>query len=445
VQVDDDDDDDDDSSGAHLHLLGLTFPGLRDLNLGDAHLGSGSLFAGLLGCQHLTELTLSYCECGDEEETVTAAALLGRLTGLCSLVLEGSTPRALASEVSTLTSLSLGNTVVYDTEDVDDALTVEQLVSIAARNPQLQSLHCSPVVPSPTAQDLQLLLTSLTSLTSLSLGTRLQAAEVLTLLRYGTHITSLSIHSMELDYCLPEQQCSWRELRLGDYFPNVLTLANLVNILKDSVEVSFTGYSRAAARLELPLTTVPTPQVPALLHKAAAVIACNQSWKQEPEPLLSLDGTEYDGSVQPHFTAATRLQLLQALAPLRHAGIRMLHLHGFSCEFEMGAPEVEALSTSIGSDIKSMLLGSGGKVTLSPTFWPALRSHFPALRDVWLGKHSDGAVHTSDLVSFCKDAPHPFTLGLHNNICDAAGRQELQTLVTASAGANAPVIKESPR
>jgi hypothetical protein len=68
---------------------------------------------------------------------------------------------------------------------------------------------------------------------------------------------------------------------------------------------------RQAASLTLPLTTVPTPQVPALLHKEAAVIARNQTLKQKAGPLA---GMEDGGPVQPHFTAGTRLQLLRALA-----------------------------------------------------------------------------------------------------------------------------------
>jgi hypothetical protein len=183
--------------------------------------------------------------------------------------------------------------------------------------------------------------------------------------------------------------------------------------------------------------------VPALLRKAAAVIARHLSWKEEPgsKPLYLKD-EEDRGSVQPHFTAATRLQLLQALAPLKDAGIHKLYLHGFGCEFEMGASEVEALSTSIGSHLTSLTVGWLGKVTLTPTFWPALRSHLPALRVISLCEHICGAVTTADLTTFCKDAPHPFTLKLHNDVCDAAGRQELQATLAAWAGSNPPVVDE---
>jgi hypothetical protein len=217
-------DDDDNSSGAHLHLLGPAFPELRDLYLGDAQLGSGSLSVSLAGCQHLTELTLSDCECDDDEDIVAAAALLGRLTGLRSLDLEGSTPAALALKVSTLTSVSLGREAGKCRGHVHGALTAGQLVSLATRNPQLQYLHCNPLVTRPTSQDLQLLLTSLPSLTSLSLGTALQADHVLTLLRHGTHITSLTANSMELEHTLAEQRCSWRELKLGDSLTKCLDL-----------------------------------------------------------------------------------------------------------------------------------------------------------------------------------------------------------------------------
>jgi hypothetical protein len=372
----------DDEPRPPLHLLGPTFPELRSLHLEYAHLGSGSLFASLHSCHHLTALTLDSCECDD---TVTAAALLGQLTGLRSLVLAATTPLRLASKVSTLTSLWLG---VEPGEEMfsNSTLTAQELVSTAAHNPQLQSLRATSLVPSPTAQDLQLLLTSLPFLTSLSLGTTLQADHVLTLLRHGTHITSLTVDSMEVKRSLAPEACSWKSLTISMSFPNVLTLANLP---LDSIEELSLPYQQA--RLELPLTTVPTPQVPALLHKAAAVIARTQScdW-------LCLTGTDDRGPVQPHFGPATRLQLLQALAPLRHAGLRSFSLDGFSCEFEMGAPEVEALSTSIGNHLKSMSVGSMGRVTLSTTFWPVLRSHFPALNWVSPGRHACGAVNTAD-------------------------------------------------
>jgi hypothetical protein len=169
-----------------------------------------------------------------------------------------------------------------------------------------------------------------------------------------------------------------------------------------------------------------------LLHKAATAIAETQAWQQHQRELLLLQQSDpSQGRVQPSFTAQTRVDLLKALAPLKHLAYQKFWLSGFSCEFQMGGPELAALNASIGNSLESILLGNRGQVTLDTSFWPALLKVFPALKHLGVYAHVRGATTMADLALFCKEAPSWFTLSLYHSVCDAAAHQQLRSILAA--------------
>jgi hypothetical protein len=324
---------------------------------------------------------------------------------------------------------------VYDTETP----TFKQLAKWAGQNFNLQALMCSDVDP-PTSEELQQLLNSCTSLTTLKMGTVLGHEQIVTLLRHGTHITTLSA-GFEPKSSLANEPCRWRDVELNGY--GSPALFSLVYLPLHSVEVlSMEG---GLGSINLPLTLVPTEQVPAMLHRAATVISQTKSWQQKPPQQLSFAAIGERGPVKPKFTAQTNIQLFRALAPLKHSSLTKLIMEGFAYvgTFELGQPELAALSSSLGSHLQSIALGGYGTIVLTPSFWPALLKEFPGLQELRLVGRVFGAVGQDAIFAFCKEVTRPFTLVMDDMVCRAAVRQRLQSQLAAlPPPGNRVVIKD---
>jgi hypothetical protein len=427
-----------------LHLLGPAFPSLRSLQLNDAGLGKGSLFASLRSCPHFVELHLLGCTV-EESDVGVVAALLGSLPSLQHFDLDAITPVEVASCLTTLTLFDYEQ-LHGDREDDDDDPQdqFQPYAAVAAGNVNLQTLELHLPV-SVTAGDLQQVLSSCRSLRTLHLRAAIQQDALQVLLKHGAHLEDVAVRSLEAEHSMVRQPCRWTCLELySDVFPNVLTLAHL----------SFQGLESLSMPggpgcLSLPLTTVPTEQVPALVRKAAATIASTRSWQQQQQqkqqqqqlqlPQQRVErgvclecSCDLDGPVQPEFTGSTACELLMALEPLRSPATDRFSLDGFQgCEFVMGSPEVAALRLGLGSSLKRLRLGVRGRVTLSPSFWPSLAQELPGLEQLWLGPCVSGATTQGDLALFCRGAPAPFTLYLDDKVCDEPHRQQLRSTLAA--------------
>jgi hypothetical protein len=174
--------------------------------------------------------------------------------------------------------------------------------------------------------------------------------------------------------------------------------------------------------LELPLGRVATGDLPALAHQAAINLAGCPAWQQAQLPKIWLWNAEGDyDPVEHRWTSEQRVQLLRAVAPLRHP-----HLTSFTLDvdgFELGQPEVAALQHSFGAGLTTLSLGS---CTLVPTFWAAVNEHLPSVTELQL--RSSVTCQASDVIIFCSRRPtaHPLTLHLGPDLYKACGGDQVQ-------------------
>jgi hypothetical protein len=129
----------------------------------------------------------------------------------------------------------------------------------------------------------------------------------------------------------------------------------------------------------------------------------------------------------PSFSGVQRIELLNALAPLRspHVAHFVVALDTYDAAF--GQTKLTALQRSLGSGLASLYLGL---CTLESSFWSALAQALPQLKELWLGP---GVVCElldvgPQLLDFCSRRPasQPFMLHLHAGLYGACYGAEIQ-------------------
>jgi hypothetical protein len=179
--------------------------------------------------------------------------------------------------------------------------------------------------------------------------------------------------------------------------------------------------------LQLPLGRMATADLPGLVYKAAINLAGCPAWQQTQLPDMWLCSNSTSYNPQEHsWTSEQRVQLLRAMAPLRHP-----HLTSFTLAvdgFELGQHEVAALQHSFGAGLTTLGLGF---CTLLPSFWVALNDVLPNVNDLQL--ISSVNCHPPDINTFCstRSTAHPLVLQLEDKLFEACGGAQLQASLRA--------------
>jgi hypothetical protein len=150
---------------------------------------------------------------------------------------------------------------------------------------------------------------------------------------------------------------------------------------------------------------------------------------------VGLKNAEYD-ALEDSWTSEQRVQLLRAMAPLRHP-----HLKGLTLivdGFELGQPEVAALQHSFGAGLRALSIGD---CTLVPSFWVALTELLPTVSGLQL--RSAVECHTQDIITFCsrRSTAQPLRLGLGSNLYKACGGAETQAGLRAHGVQHVSVVE----
>jgi hypothetical protein len=391
-----------------LELLSQAFPALHSLKLDAAGNLDGAVLSGLQGCQQLCQLHLH--NCGVSREAVeSSAAALGRLPSLKEVSLWGSTPLELVAQLTGLTKLAM---------QAPNSWSIDW-VQVATHNPQLQCLSQAeawgPWSCDVPASSLEQVLRACPGMTQLQLACKsIDQAGLDVLLTHGSNITSLAAFSLDADTSRADAQCSWEEL----HFSTAPKLQHIAYLPLKTVKFLSPGLlSDLGPDLRLPVGTMPDDQLPALLHQAAANLASAPAWQLEEYSHITLRA---GSRTTPHnLSSELRLQLLQALAPLKFPRETKLELYGCDC----GRPEVAALQHSLGSELTILSLAH---CSLTPCFWSALHQLLPNLTEVTLERQVECQV--SDLIVFCctRPARRQFELYLGDGMYDTFQGDSIQ-------------------
>jgi hypothetical protein len=361
------------------------------LYLYQVELGDGALFSVLAvqpACP-LSSITLHSCNIKDTAVQVAAAAL-ARLPSLraCNVDDGGTVTLCIASQLTALTHLE-GELEA----DVPPADT--QLVKAVSRNKGLQSLDVSlSRSASLSAEMLQCLLNSCTNLTQLDLSSQDvddQGLDVL--LQHGTTITDLKLGNLQITLSRADSRCRWQRLCLVGTSG---VLAGLAYLPLNSVQELKTGDSAEALYLPFILS----PQLTPLLQQAVSNLKTCPAWQRQPATrvLLLTDLPSRNVDISDSQVA----QLFSALSPL--GGPHLQHL-GISLLTEFGQQEVQVLSRSLGSSLRSLSLRRG---VIKRSFWPALSQHLPHLKE--LGLMHKVQVSITDITAYLRTLTQPLTL-----------------------------------
>jgi hypothetical protein len=279
---------------------------------------------------------------------------------------------------------------------------------------------------------LQHLLTSCPGLTELVLNYRSMDQDGLdTLLTHGTRITHLTLSGSSLTASRAHAPCTWEVLRLSH--PSLKQLAYLP---LRSVQELTTGYSQGPSGNKLQLrfnSATPAPQLLSLFSQAASNLAACPACTRQPQHFagLHLAGTH------PGLTPQQRVQLFEALAPLRVMQLQQLRIYS---PLELGSPEVEALAHSLGDGIKSLDLWY---CTLTGSFWTLLAQHLPNLQHLTLGDCVPTSV--SDLSFFLgmrsQSQSGSLTLIIHRWALNDTGFAELEAHIASSQLQNVRLLR----
>jgi hypothetical protein len=120
------------------------------------------------------------------------------------------------------------------------------------------------------------------------------------------------------------------------------------------------------------------------------------------------------------------MQLFQAVAPLAAPPVTRLtiSLEG-QLELELGCVEVQALASSIGGSLRTLILGN---CTLLSTFWEDLAHHFPELASiVLLLQIETSALDIAGYLSArSSSSSQPMCLRVYNGALDEKSQQLLE-------------------
>jgi hypothetical protein len=299
------------------------------------------------------------------------------------LVLADCPCLGITTQLTRLTGLLL------NASGIEPSPAEEDVISVAARNPQLESARLVfGYDPTPLdAHQLQHLLQSCSHLTHLDLcSSVIDQAGLDALLQHGKCIHSLSVDSFVLSASRADAQCSWQSVSLERGI-SILQFAHLP--LKD-IQVILTGArwndiqvhgwnpengSVGKLHLMFPLSVseqMPLEQLSSLLHKAATSLAACPAWEDAP-----LDTITITGDIPQH------QHLLSALAPLGGPHIKELVIdpqQDATAEGDMymsiSAFTVRALAESLGNAATTVTLN---RCLLTRDFWAAFTVCFPAV------------------------------------------------------------------
>jgi hypothetical protein len=278
------------SASQSVHLIPSSFPALRHLHLFNVQLGSGELFS-MLAAQApcpLTSLTMSYCKIKDTAVDAAASAL-ARLPSLTAFnLMWGWVPLRVASQLPGLTHLDVPVCEEVPAADVE-------LVTIAARNPGLQSLTLAASDAPLSHGTLKSLLTSCANIRVLDLSSIAITDQHLDiLLRHGTNITDLTLGDLKPTVSRAGSTCRWQrlwltwppdildglaylplksvqELKTGDSAGAVVARYSIIPGLPAS-EISASPDSRGHGRCATPAPHKPVPFLPAPPSPAAGCL-----------------------------------------------------------------------------------------------------------------------------------------------------------------------------
>jgi hypothetical protein len=352
-----------------------------------------------------------------------SAAALARLKSLKEVTLEGCTPLGLLAQVSSLTELILSGS--YH--------TTPDWVTAAAHNPELHKFRLSGKIEDADrvlqhdlpADQLEQLLAACPTLTDLDLRICNISQECLDLLlALGTCITSLTVRDINVGESRANAPCQWEKLTIcaGSRGLSMHQAAFLP--LKTVHQL---GSTLLICDLQLPLSSVPLGEIPALLHQAATNLAgCPARQHAHPLGVCLWNATTAFNPLEHRWTSEQRVQLLRAIAPLRHP-----HLTGFvfaATGWELGQPEVTALHHSFGAGLATLQLGY---CTLLPSFWAALNERLPNVTNLRLASSVD--CQASDVIISCskRSAVKPLRLDLGKKLYKACGGDQVQASLRA--------------
>jgi hypothetical protein len=256
------------------------------------------------------------------------------------------------------------------------------------------------------------------------------------LLTLGSCITDLVLGNLAITESRASAACHWEKLNIcagndalsmhqAAYLP-LKTVQQLEQCSRS------TGYS-----LKLPLSSVRPSQLPTLLHQAAINLAACPAWQKAMPPDVIVWNAEVDYDPSEHsWTSEQRVQLLRAMAPLRHS-----HLTGFLLDldgWELGQPEVAALQHSFGAGLDTLVLGD---CILVPSFWAALTELLPHVSDLQL--RSSVRCHIPDVITLCsrRSKAHPFVLQLENKLYEVCGGDQVQDSLRAQGVGHVFVVE----
>jgi hypothetical protein len=276
------------------------------------------------------------------------------------------------------------------------------------------------------------------------------------LLAHGTNITSLVVRQIDAQVNRSDAQCRWSRLFLGNY-PTLLAIANLPLRTVQQLQLrSGILTMQLGLKLQLPVGTIPMSQLSALLRQAASNLASCPAWQQPPSQQDNMQQRQFsplglfaDGDpAAPSFSGAQRIQLLNALAPLRGPRVTCVALALHASDAAFGQTEVMALQSSLGSGLTSLYLRS---CTLDSSFWSALSQALPQLHELWLGPGVECETWPLDLapqvLNYCsrrRPVSKPFTLHLHAGLYEECDGADVQANLNNQGLSHVSVVGDQP-
>jgi hypothetical protein len=275
------------------------------------------------------------------------------------------------------------------------------------------------------------------------------------LLTHGTNITSLVVRQIEAQVNRSGTQCRWSSLELTRY-PTLLTIAYLPLRTVHQLKLRSSNLvMQLGLVLQLPAGTVPINQLPALLRQAASNLASCPAWQQPPSQQTGVQRRQFSplclcpgaGPAGRSFSGVERIQLLDALAPLRSPRVAHVMLALDALDAAFGQAEVKALEHSLGSSLTSLYLGL---CTLDSSFWSALAQALPQLKELWLGPGVEcetGLDLALCFLGFCsrrRPASQPFTLHMHAALYEQCHGAQIQETLNMTGLSHVSVVGDRP-
>jgi hypothetical protein len=279
------------------------------------------------------------------------------------------------------------------------------------------------------AAPLQQLLQGCPSLAHLSFkATAVHQDALEVILTHGTNITSLVASNLAPDSSIAGRTVAWRNLVLvNEDWPTVLHLANLPLQTVTSLQLSQDPVA-GLGDLELPISSVPSDQLPGLLLQATTNLGGCPAWQSKPAAQIALyDDSPIDDDDTPAticFDTEQGLQLMHALAPLGGPHVKACVLNMDGCSIELGRAEVAALAQSLGKGLMSLRLSH---CSLEAGFWGALHDALPSLQLLVLEEQV--TCSAADVGIFCGRrcaSGRPFLLRMSDAVYEPCEGDELQ-------------------